>query len=143
MMRRDEWQIAEVAAMPWPFDLFNCDWRERAGSVEGLDLGGCQAAMRSMVESLSPDEVSACSYHRPDWPLAADTAVALVERTGDLADDDLATAARSMDSETAWALYSFVGQPIIWNGGQRLGNGQHRVCAMKLQGVERCPVVEY
>jgi hypothetical protein len=137
----EDWLIADVASMPWPRNLFNCEWRDRAGAVEDLDLGASQVAMRSMVLGLTARELVACPYHRPDWRRAADAAVTLVEQTGQLVEEDLRRTARGMDGETAWALYSFVGQPIIWNGGDELSNGQHRVCAMKLAGASCCPIV--
>ena len=45
--------------------------------------------------------------------LAADTAVALIERTGHLALEDLSQAQAGIDEHTAWALFSFVAEPII------------------------------
>jgi hypothetical protein len=96
--------------------------------------------MRSMVLGLEPSQVTACGYHWPDWHLAAATAVALVEQTGHLPWDALDEAAASMDDETRWAFYSLRMEPIVWAGGERLVNGQHRVCAMKLAGVPRCPI---
>jgi hypothetical protein len=144
MPEREHWRIADVDAMPWPRDLFRCPWRLRIADVlEDLDELEQQEATRSMVLSLTQEEVAACPYHQPAWRVAADTAVALVE-AGQLSGDHLARAARAadMDRDTEEALWSFVWEPIIWNGGNRLRNGQHRVCAMKLAGVRRCPVVE-
>jgi hypothetical protein len=46
---------------------------------------------------------------------------------------------RSLDPETGWAFWSFFREPIFVSG-DRLGNGQHRVCALRLAGVERCPI---
>jgi hypothetical protein len=111
--------------------------------VGHLDDGEAQAVMRSMVLGLTPTEVAACAYHEPDWQRAADTAVALVERTGELTFQDLDEAGRSTDDKTRWAFYSLKFDPIIWHGGDGLVNGQHRVCAMKLAGVSRCPIVGF
>jgi hypothetical protein len=125
----------------WPHDLFRCDWRSRAGSVEHLDISESQVVMRSMVLGLAPREIARCEYHRPDWRWVADAAVALA-KTGDLSSEGVSRVRRSMDEDTHWALYSFIFEPIIWSGGHALANGQHRLYAMKLAGVARCPVVD-
>jgi hypothetical protein len=140
----EDWRIADVEALPWPSDLFRCPWRERIADVlDGSDESGRQAATRSLVLGLTPEEVAACPYHQPDWLLAARTAVALLE-SDRFSLEHLSSAAQvaGMDRDTEEAMYGFIWEPIIWNGGARVGNGQHRVCAMKLAGVPRCPVVE-
>jgi hypothetical protein len=108
------------------------------------DLHAEQAATRRLALSLSDDELARCPYHRPDWSMAANTAGTLLERTGRLttALADQAARSTSMDDQPAWALISLVADPILWNGSDQLANGQHRVCAMKLAGVRRCPHVE-
>jgi hypothetical protein len=42
-----------------------------------------------------------------------------------------------LEDEDLWAAVRFFREPI-WVDGKRLGNGQHRVCAMKVSGVRRC-----
>ena len=63
------------------------------------------------------------------------------ERDRRLSIDDLALLPE-LDAATTWAVWSFIEEPILWNGGDCLRNGQHRICAMKLAGVARCPHVE-
>ena len=43
-----------------------------------------------------------------------------------------------LDQEECEMLWSFFAEPIFCSGNS-LGNGQHRVCAMKLAKVPRCP----
>jgi hypothetical protein len=142
----EDWRIVEVATLPWPRCLFRCPLHSALqGDIKFMkDLHEAQAATRRLSLSLSGDEVAKCPYHRPDWRLAADTAVALLERTGGLTVEIADQAVRSieMDDETAWALISLVADPILWGGGDEVANGQHRVCAMKLAGASRCPHVE-
>ena len=132
-----------AGALPWPHLLFRGDWRERAGSVDHPEDGEAQAVMRSMVLGLTPAEVAACAYRRPDWGRAADTVVALVERTGELAFQDLRRAG-ALDGrrDPAGLLQPQVGSDRPeWRWP--LVNGEHRFCAMKLAGVSRCPIVAF
>ena len=102
-----------------------------------------RAILGSAFESFAADDrkVKSCEYHRPDWTKAAEVACSLVERglTGDMHAFDLASKEAGLDECTRWAALSFLVEPIFVDG-PRLGNGQHRVCAMKMAGVERCPI---
>ncbi|HEU5061740.1 MAG TPA: hypothetical protein VFT79_01150 [Solirubrobacterales bacterium] len=94
------------------------------------------------VRSLSKAQIRHCPYHRPDWNVAARLAIDWWRdrgREGRLEDFALETADAKLDAPTQWAAGSFFVEPI-WINGSLLGNGQHRVCAMKRAGVPRCLV---
>ena len=82
-----------------------------------------------------------CYYHEPDWALATEVAIEAVKTRQDT-DVETAVAlaeAREADEATAWAVYWLFAHPIFIDG-RSLGNGQHRVCAMKVAGISRCPI---
>jgi hypothetical protein len=137
----EDWKIVSVESLPWPRHLFRCELAKDVivEIVEDLELE--QAATRDRVLGLSTAEVRACAFHAPDWVTAARIATDLAA-AGRLDPRGVGAAMCDLDAETAWALLSFVAEPIIWNGGLALGNGQHRVCAMKIARVDRCPIVE-
>jgi hypothetical protein len=139
----DEWRVAQVDDLPWPRRLFRCHLHDDLAEALGaaVDVAAEQALTRTRCLELSAVQIATCRYHAPDWRLATDSAVALLERTGRLDVEDFSLLPQ-MDEATQWALFSFVAEPIIWGGGGELGNGQHRVCAMKLAKASRCPVVE-
>jgi hypothetical protein len=128
-----------VADLPWPHNLFRCGWAERfAAATDHLDARSeLQAATADTARALSPDEVAACPVHQTDWKRAASIAVAVVEAGGDL--DDLDRSVEGLEFDLVDAAASFFYHPIFLDG-DGLGNGQHRVCAMKLGGAQRCPI---
>ena len=71
-----------------------------------------------------------------DWHRVAGRAVQVVEAGHNHPPDEVC---REIGAELGWHLrYLFV-EPIFVSGA-RLGNGQHRVCAMKAQGMPLVPV---
>lgn len=96
--------------------------------------------MRDLALSLTPAELAECPYHQADWHTAAAAAIKLAQ-AGDSSGEALAAAiaTQQLDSATAEALHSFFAEPIFVSG-DGLGNGQHRVCAMKVARVPHCPI---
>jgi len=138
----EEWSIVAVDSLPWAHHPFRCRWAARFERLTPDDAPEAErrAAVRDLALSLTPAELAACPYHDADWRMAAETAVALVE-SGDTSIEALEriVASLRLDGNTAEALCSFFSDPIFV-AGDGLGNGQHRVCAMKLADVPRCPV---
>jgi len=136
------WRVVDVASLPWPHDPFRRHWVERFrdAAAEATTDAQRQEIVRDIALGLTPVEVSACSYHDADWRTAAATAIAVVE-SGEACWKALDDAARetNLDDETTEAFLSFFIEPIFVNGTS-LGSGQHRVCAMKLANVPRCPI---
>lgn len=138
----EDWEIVEVDSLPWPHHPFKCRWTERFERVlaAGAPESEHRAAVRDLALSLTPAELAACPYHDADWRAAAAAAVTLA-KSGDTSCEALAAviASQEMDDSTAEALCSFFKDPIFLSD-DGLGNGQHRVCAMKLAQVPRCPI---
>jgi hypothetical protein len=84
-----------------------------------------------------------CEYHQPDWSLIAEIAVRAVESGASKA--ARLGEARGRDEALAEWVYWLFAHPIFVQYGEEghsLGNGLHRVCAMKAAGIERCPIEE-
>jgi hypothetical protein len=109
---------------------FKCRWKQEF-NASGIESFG------DFVRTLTPAQIAECRYHATDWMTAARVAVELVEAGA--TDDDIDAAAEAHDPCTGYAIASFWAEPIFVDG-RRLGNGQHRVCAMKLAGVPQCPI---
>lgn len=142
----DDMYIADVSSLPWPHGLFRCPnarlFQASAPEPDADDDEKCQAFIEAGVRSLSKAQVRRCSYHSPDWKVAARLAIDWWRdrgREGRLEDFALALADAKLDTATQWAAESFFVEPI-WINGPLLGNGQHRVCGMKLADVPRCLV---
>jgi hypothetical protein len=139
--------IADVGRLPWPHGLFRCANKhifEAALPDADKDRSeSCQVYVEATARSLSESQIRLCPYHRPDWNLAARVAI---DGWRDCESDDPSDVADALNQanladETLWAAESFFIEPI-WIIGPSLGNGQHRVCAMKLAGVRQCLVEE-
>jgi hypothetical protein len=139
--------IADVASIPWPHGLFRCAHKQLFdASISDKDKDrpeDSQLHVESVVRRFSKAQVLRCPYHRPNWIIAAEVAITCWQEARD---DDLSAVGEALSQvdltvETRWAAESFFIEPI-WINGQSLGNGQHRVCAMKLAGVPRCLVEE-
>jgi hypothetical protein len=137
--------IADLASVPWPHGIFRCRYTAVFDAVVG-DIPAdrpesAQPLVENVARSLSPEQLSRCDYHRPDWIRAAKVAIDCWRacESGRRSDVGAALDRVAMSEDTRWAAESFFVEPI-WIDGPLLGNGQHRVCAMKLAGVQSCVV---
>jgi hypothetical protein len=135
-------RVIAVADLPWPHFLFRCHFSALfvAAVPSAVEDDVRAQYVEACARDIPPWRLRRCEYHRPNWTWAAATAIACWE-TGD-ADDALGDAAEAgrrtgESDDTILAMYSFFWEPIFISG-TRLGNGQHRVCAMKLAGVLHC-----
>lgn len=142
----EDMYIAEVSKLPWPQGLFRCAntqaFEAAIPEADKAHAEKCQLYVEEVARSLSGIQLRRCPYHRPDWNLAARVAIDWWRRRRSEdhpSDFDPALAEVDLSAETKWAAESFFAEPI-WINGPLLGNGQHRVCAMKLAGVPRCLV---
>jgi hypothetical protein len=131
-----------VANLPWPWNPFKCqfadDFRKR---VEGQELSDTSRAeqFELLMQGRSPDEIGTCRYHQTDWPLVASIAVELHRSVPnlnyrDIEDGILGAGGTQSEVEAAKSLWIF---PIVWTpGAETVGNGQHRICALKTAQVE-------
>lgn len=140
------WRVVPVSTLPFPFHLFRCPFEQqhlRALELVGVDPDDwetpeqCASAFELFVADLGP-HVAECPYHLPNWKLAAQRAVEAVRPDGSNAEIDL----HGLDEQTEWAAYDLFVEPIFIDG-DRLGNGQHRTCAMKCAGVAAVPIQYY
>jgi hypothetical protein len=145
-MTKDDLYVAEVASLPWGHGLFNCQYNDlfeaavRDVPPDREEVG--QSVVEAVARSLSSDQLRECPYHPPDWKLAAKVAIECWQECEP--EDDFFTigevlARADLPGESRWGAESFFVQPIYVDG-PFLGNGQHRVCAMKLAGVDQCLV---
>lgn len=137
--------IADLASLPWPHGLFRCAHKRlfdsaipEAAKPRPED---CQPHVEAVARGLPGIEIRRCPYHRPDWKLAAEVAISCWQESGcdDQFDPGEAFSRANLSEETRWAAESFFIKPI-WIDGPLLGNGQHRVCGMKLAEVTQCLV---
>lgn len=144
------WLVVPVDELPCPQRLWKgaCPLKEehcRALDEVGERPGRHRLAFeRFLAEGGS--RMGECEYHEPEWHLAASVGVEVVQRgVPDGPDAGFAAAglvrAQGGDSATARFASSFFEHPIsVIAEGCALGNGQHRVCALKASAVSCCPV---
>jgi hypothetical protein len=138
-------RVANVAELPWPHHPFKCAHalELKAAIPDELEFEQCRPHVERFVRALTPDRLRQCDYHRPNWHWAAASAIFCFERGVEPDYGEAITAARAAGESdlTGEGLYSFYREPI-YVSGLVLGNGQHRVCAMKLSGVPLCLIAE-
>lgn len=139
--------IADLVSLPWPHGLFRCAHKrlfdDAMPDAARCHPEDCQSYVEAVARRLPEVQVRRCPYHRPDWKRAAEVAIGCWQESGCDEQSDLGKAfsRANLSEETRWAAESFFIEPI-WINGPLLGNGQHRVCGMKLAGVTRCLVEE-
>jgi hypothetical protein len=87
-----------------------------------------------------------CDYHQADWETATAAAIEALDGAAGLSSRALASVAaeiaiaRGGDELTVCMAHSLFADPIFLMRGRQssLGNGQHRMCAMKIAGIESC-----
>lgn len=135
--------VVDVAALPWPHNPGRCAYLDRFLELElSYPSDAAAVAGAHWFVSLDPAD-TACPAHRADWSAAAGAAVAVLEAGTARERDALLNAltATNPPPETVRAAASFFTQPIAWvPGSSTVINGQHRACALKLAGVQRCVV---
>ena len=147
--------VVAVAELPWAHQPFRCAYsaefeaavpepvmphdRDTPECVHQFSQAARHPYIAFFARSLSEEQLRRCEYHRPNWKWAAAAAVAAFERDIRPEPGEVVQAARAAgeSEETAEALYSFWLEPIFLNGPV-LGNGQHRMCALKLADVPHC-----
>jgi hypothetical protein len=137
--------IADMASLPWGHAIFRCRYTALFdAAVREVPAGRPetnQPVVENVARSLTSEQFAQCDYHRPDWVLAAKLAIDCWRERGSGRRSDIGIALERfvLSDDTRWAVESFFIEPI-WIDGPLLGNGQHRICAMKLAGVRRCLV---
>jgi hypothetical protein len=136
-----------VEDLPVPQHLFRCRYADRSRELadryeDEADPGRAGGEFLAMLTS---EEAAQCPYHQVDWKTVAALSVAVLARIQEGQRQQRAIAAVSrrheLSVEDAWALGSLFWDPIHWSfTSDELGNGQHRVCALKRSDAEFCVV---
>lgn len=132
-----------VAELPWPWHPFKCRWEERFKQLvphyDDLDDSERARHFGAMIAGLSEQELGQCPYHVADWRLAAELAVIFHRNEKSPAAQGFEREVRKLGGGPAEieAIRSLWEEPISWTPGSPVvGNGQHRVCALKCAGAE-------
>jgi hypothetical protein len=137
------WSIVAVADLPYPHHLFRCEWQDlhkQLVTEEGDDSAGRRRAFERFVTEIGAAGMASCPCHEGDWTEAARVATEIAASgMADFIDAIDARLAAGADAKTMSAVLSLSDEPI-WINGDRLGNGQHRSCAMRAAGADTCPV---
>jgi len=133
-------RIVEVADLPWAHNPYKCAFADdfKATAPADIDFDDSREYFASFAAALPPEQVQTCRYHAANWHVAAEAAIRVWHDNAPDVDTEVERLLAAGESEdTVEAMCSFYWEPIFVSGA-RLGNGQHRVCAMKLAGVPRC-----
>jgi hypothetical protein len=138
-------QALPVAALPFPHGPFRCPHNQRF-----LELARTYDDLERTVVgahwylTLSPEDFARCPFHQCDWRKVADRSVAILDSLApDATHDDLVAACSEQDlqEQELEGLLSLFTFPIDWTpGSPSVTNGQHRLCALRAAGAEKCVV---
>lgn len=145
---RRVFEALPVTKLPPPHNPARCAHHARfdqilAGLPESDDwLERDLEAGRIFLESLTPEDLARCRYHRDDWRAVANESVRILEACGDRADTDdyLKAAQLSALGETEQLYLESLFRDPVCIGGGSYTNGQHRGCALRFSGAERAAI---
>ncbi len=146
--------VVEVRVIPWPWNLkghvcANRPLFEAEGVVGQGSLPVQLQAFAQFHKTLDAATFEQCDLHRTDWATASGMAISMHD--GCVRPQAHSETLKVVLNETdlvgeaadrvAKAIMSFFWHPIEWpDRTPPLKNGNHRVCALKQQAVERCLV---
>jgi hypothetical protein len=148
---RDVFQAIPVGELPPPHAPFNCAHADRHDQIkaelndpedEGNLMDRELRAGKLFLQTLTPADLAACSYHDANWRVIADESVAVLEDLGvrDERSDYAEEARKRLQGKERGLLESLFGDPIIVGEGGYT-NGQHRGCALRFSGAAGAAVV--
>lgn len=145
-LKRDGWEVVDVASLPPPHLPFKCHHYERFQQIVGSErtIEANLLAGRRFLESLTDDDCKQCPYHQADWAPIADGSAEIVEliRHGDAADFIAQAKRRRLPARDKRCLVDLFDDPIVLrNDRTKYVNGQHRGCAVRFSGAARVAVV--
>lgn len=147
--------VASVDTLPWPSTpggvTTSCLLNEHASRLHreaGGSVEGHQRLNEALITRASAFDLKPCWFHQQRWDLASYVAVAICRRetTSDERCLRQWVQTHRIDPVIVDLALELTGTltPIRWTSGdEALGNGQHRVCAMKTQGVKETVVYGY
>ena len=143
----DDLAVVAVADLPWTHNPSRCPHLDRFRTIESLypeeqwtpPVVGAQWFL-----TLSEQDLEQCDHHSPDWLTVAAASVEIFEGLDATATLDtipeLVTARLGNTPEAERCLSLFY-EPITWRHCHtRVGDGQHRICALKAAGAPFCVV---
>jgi hypothetical protein len=143
------WRVVSVESLPPPHWLWKqaCPLRPEYEQIVAETPEGPDRYRRAFERFLAEcgERMHECEYHEPDWSLIAGIAVEAVESGADdpLEEAERLAAAHGLSDEwIEWLGWLLLDPVFTIDRGRKLGNGLHRVCAMKAVGVKRCPISE-
>jgi hypothetical protein len=140
--------VVAVADLPFAHNPFRCPHGKRYEQILATypDSWSSHApAGAQFFLSLADDDFTACEFHAADWAAVGAASVELLARLqrgdGREAVEQLADQLLASEPERGW-LVSLFRDPIHYSAGaDRVGNGQHRACALRASGAP-CAVVD-
>ncbi len=143
---RDVFEAIPVASLPPPHGPYQCQHIDRFKKLLGRSESHAKslAAGRIFMDSLTPDDLRTCRYHRANWARIADASAQIVDQLPGAEGDDYAAAAQAWRlpaKDRKW-LYSLFDDPIVLSDNRNsYVNGQHRGCALRFSRAQRAAVV--
>jgi len=134
-----------VPLLPFPHHPFRCPHAQRFADLAGTyDEAPPTVVGAHWYLTLSAEDFEECPFHQADWLAVAEASVAILEALPAEASNeeviDSCAESALAGEEMRW-LRSLFSEPIVWiPGEQELTNGQHRTCALRAAGAERCVV---
>ena len=138
-------RVVPVTALPFAHGPFKCQHEARFTELgRGYDGTDRTVVGAHWYLTLTTEDCAQCPFHAGDWHAVAEASVEVLESLAPASTyDDLAAACAGQalqQQEAAW-LHSLFSDPIDWTpGSSTLTNGQHRSCALRTAGAERCVI---
>ena len=143
---RDVFEAIPVGELPPPHGPYQCQHIDRFKKMLGRSESFVRSlvAGRAFIDSLTPDDLRTCRYHRANWARIADASAQIVDQHPGAEGDHYNAAAEAwrMPAKDRRWLVSLFADPIVLSGKRdHYVNGQHRGCGLRFSGAERAAVV--
>jgi hypothetical protein len=141
LSRSAEWKtgLREVplSALPWPWSLSRCAMAQVVAQEREPDADDHAAHAAAFLSPAGRAVMAACDYHDVDWPRLLRISRQCRDWTDVMGHREFPTLS---EREQEW-LSGLLSAPITWNDGDGdVTDGQHRLCAFRAAGIDRCPV---
>ena len=143
---RDVFGAIPVSELPPPHGPYQCQHADRFEKMLGQSEAHTKAlaAGRRFIDSLTPDDLRACRYHRPNWKRIAEASAQIVDGLPGAERDQYNAGAegwRMPATDRRWLVSLFADPIVLSEKRDHYVNGQHRGCGLRFSGAERAAVV--
>jgi hypothetical protein len=143
---REVFEAIPVAKLPPAHYPYQCAHFDRFKEMLGRSEAHARAlaAGRRFIDSLAPEDLNACRYHRANWKRIADaSAEILAQQPGAEGDvlTEAAAALRMPAKDRRWLVSLFADPIVLSDKRASYINGQHRGCGLRFSGAEMAAVV--